>query len=139
MIKTVLILLVTTLFITGCTSGGSTRSESIPVSSQYYPKTNYVELIFGSYNGNKKYEQISFIEVTGGKNSKTDDLMNALRQKAKSVGADAVIDVRKGRIVRKESNTTLLVLSIAAGEDSSHTSQEYRSDTLQGLAIKYLD
>mgnify|MGYP003624955227 FL=1 len=137
--KIVFLLLLTTLLMSGCTSGGSTRSESISVGSQYYPTTNYVELFFGAYNGNKQYEQISFIEVLGGKRSKTDELLKELRRKAKSVGADAVIDIRKGRRIRKENDSALLVLSIAAGEDSSHTSQEYRSDTLQGIAIKYLD
>ena len=87
----------------------------------------------------KKYEQISYIEVLGGEYSKTDDLVKELRRKAKSVGADAVIDIRKGRRVRKETDGVLLLLNIAAGEDSSHTSREYRSDNLQGLAIKYLD
>ena len=137
--KAILIILITTLLISGCTSGGSTRSESIPVGNQYHPATKYVELFFGSYNGNKKYEQISFIEVSGGKNSKTEDLIKELRRKAKSVGADAVIDIRKGRGVRKETDGALLALSIAAGEDSSQASTEYRSENLQGLAIKYLD
>jgi hypothetical protein len=137
--KTICIFLLTTLLISGCTSGGSTRSESISVGNQYHPATKYVELFFGSYNGNKKYEQISFIEVSGGKYSKTDDLIKELRRKAKSVGADAVIDIRKGRMVRKEIDGALLALSIAAGEDSSHASREYRSGNLQGLAIKYLD
>ena len=137
--KTAFILLLTSVLMSGCTSGGSIRSESISSSNQYYPATKYVELFFGSYNGNKKYEQISFIEVSGGRYSKTDELITELRRKAKSVGADAVIEVRKGRMVRKETDGTLLALSIAAGEDSSHSSQEYRSDTLQGLAIKYLD
>ncbi|MFT4763749.1 MAG: hypothetical protein ACI9OH_000839 [Oleispira sp.] len=137
--KTVFVLLLTTLLMSGCTSGGSTRSESIAVGNQYYAATNYVELFFGSYNGNKKYEQISYIEVLGGEYSKTDDLVKELRRKAKSVGADAVIDIRKGRRVRKETDGVLLLLNIAAGEDSSHTSREYRSDNLQGLAIKYLD
>jgi hypothetical protein len=42
-------------------------------------------------------------------------------------------------MVRKEIDGALLALSLAAGEDSSHASKEYRSGNLQGLAIKYLE
>jgi hypothetical protein len=50
-----------------------------------------------------------------------------------------LISIRKGRMVRKEIDGTLLALSIATSEDSSHASREYHFDNLQGLAIKYLD
>jgi len=138
--KTPVIILLSSLLLTACTSGGRIQSESISVGSQYYPATSYVDVYFGSYNGDKKYEQISYLQVSGGKYSKTDELIKELRRKAKSIGADAIIDVRKGGTVRKEIDGTLVLLNIAGGfRDSSKASSEYRADTLEGIAIKYLD
>lgn len=85
-----------------CTTGDKISANSIPVGRQYYSATNYVDIYFGSYTGNKKYEQISFIEVLGGQHSKTNELVTELKRRAKSMGADAVINVHKGRMVREK-------------------------------------
>jgi hypothetical protein len=137
--KIIGILLLTSFVLSGCTSGGSIRSENARIGNQYYSPTNYVDVYFGRYSGGRAYEQISFIQVLGGERSKTDDLIKELRREAKSIGADAIIDVRKGSSMREEIDGALLFLSIAAREDSSKASSEYRSDTLEGIAIKYLD
>jgi len=142
--KPPVIFLLSSLLLTACTTGGIMQSESIPVGNKHYAATYHVDVYFGSYNGDKKYEQISYLQIKGGERSKTGELMKELRRKAKIVGADAIINVKKGSSVEKDIDGALLLLNIAGGfkdssKDSSKASREYRADTLEGIAIKYLD
>ena len=127
------------LLLMACTTGTRISASSIPTSNQYYAPTNYVDLYFGSYPGEKKYEQISFIEVLGGEYSKTDELVKELKRKAKSLGADAVINVHKGRMEREKIDGALLFINIASQERSDSATSTYRTSTLEGIAIKYIE
>lgn len=127
------------LLLVACTTGSTIRTNSISTNNQYYAPTNYVDLYFGSYPGVKKYKEISFVEVLGGEYSKMDELVTALKRKAKSLGADAIINVHKGRMKREKIDGALLFLNIASQDRSTSEKSTYRTNTLEGIAIKYIE
>jgi hypothetical protein len=92
--KTILVLLLC-LGLTGC---AITRVNYGSLVNKYFPsKNNNAEIILSTQDLDRPYEEIGVISVVGAnKNTSYDELNKNMIQKAREVGADAVIKIEYG-------------------------------------------
>lgn len=93
MIRILAIFLV--LILTGCASTKVNYGSMI--NEKLQPKDTNAEILLLTKDLDKSYKEIGIISVVGGsKNTSYDELNNKIRQKAREVGADAVIKIEYG-------------------------------------------
>jgi len=83
------------LLLSGCTNTrvnyGSFISQNLP------PKGNNAEIILITKDSDKPYREIGIISIVGAnKNTTYDELNEKMKEKARKVGADAVINIEYG-------------------------------------------
>ena len=117
----------------GCFYGYDITTNATAISGTSYPASTIMPEIYFEDNIfliDKVYEQLAFIEVTGAKYSPTQELLEEMKKKAASLGADAVIGIQQHYIVRDRGEVFLVLI----GEDEP---EAYDTRNLTGIAIKY--
>ena len=112
------------LVIDGCTT---TRVVMLYESDQY-PATRSVDIL--SAAPDKPCKAIALLESTGPSNTSLVDLLESMRQKAKDIGADAIIPTQGAS--QKQVQGHLYVPWL--GEDQATSSVVLK---IRGVAIKY--
>ena len=140
--KKAALLIFLSLWLLGCTYGNTIYSEVTPIGNSHLP-TSDVEIYFGEYNGDYKYEQIAYIRVVGRKYSKTPELLEELKARAKSMGADAVINLKTSDTERESGSVAESLIELASTLDSVEyeppEKDRYMTLVLDGVAVKYTD
>jgi hypothetical protein len=130
------VLVVIVAWLTAGCYGYDVTVRSAPLSPGAYPPPNkrFVEIYFHNAGPakTKDHEQICVLEVTGARYTPLSELIFELRQKAASIGADAVIVVKDESTLRVEGN---ILLDIARTE--GYQRESYGAIRLSGIAIKY--
>ncbi|WP_144395472.1 hypothetical protein [Pleionea sediminis] len=130
------------LFLSGCMVGNKIDTEITPIGESYSP-TRKVDIYFGEFHEERKYEQIAFLRVRGKQRSRTPKLIERIKLKAQSLGADAVINLETTREIRREGSLALSLIDNFSTSDDPHYQpyeyDEYNALVLTGVAIKYID
>jgi len=116
-----------TLLLNACVSSQVAMLDS----SKSYPPTSHVEILLEKPT--KQYKQIAIIEARGAEGHTDTQLLNSLVDKAKSIGADAIIPISK------ETKTTpggFLLLPGTSGYTAVGTGPS-TLPLLKAIAIKY--
>lgn len=89
------IIIAVLLILMACTN---TKSISYESSTRQSKESEYVMEIFDSSNIDREYKVIGEISIKAGKITSTKKIMKTLIDRAKKMGADAVIDLRTSSI-----------------------------------------
>ena len=112
------------LVIDGCST---TRVVMLYESANYPPTTNVAIL---SAAPDRPCKAIAILETTGPANTPLPDLLESMRQKAKDIGADAIIPTQEASQRQVRSNLYLPWVSEGQSADSV-------VPKIRGIAIKY--
>ncbi|MBS3915642.1 MAG: hypothetical protein KG003_14200 [Bacteroidetes bacterium] len=127
-----LVLVLITFCVESCSYGNRIAIQVTKINEAHFEKSHsQVEVYFEETQPPKEFMQIAFIEVTGTEYSSTDTLLSALKTNAQSVGADAVIMVKK----QYKNRQTGELISELMNKDIKPN--EYSAPILTGIAIKY--
>ncbi len=113
------------VLLAGCTTTpvNVVKTEVIPIAdSHYYPATDHVDVLFGELPESGSYQQLAYIQVTGGPDTRLTELVNRMKMKARMMGADAVVDLKTSSVLRNADD----------GGDSQSTASD---DDNTGTAI----
>lgn len=142
-LKIALILFAPLFSLYGCMYGYSIDSETTLIGNSYRPNNGpsyAIDVYFGEYRGSKKYEQIAFIRALGEEYSRTPELLEELKHKANSLGADAIIEIKTSDTQRERGSIFVNLLSIAAADDTTEREEDtYNAPVLSGIAVKYIE
>lgn len=132
--KKMILLLALTL--SGCSFGyNSYVSATMITNDTYPPSTNNTEVIFEDKPIHREYDQIAYLEAISHESSRLPELLSLLKDKAKSIGADAVIFIKKRRQTRSSRDLIIDTMSLATGDRIDN--DEYEAPVLTGIAIRY--
>jgi len=112
------------LIIGGCST---TRVVMLYESANYPPTTN-VEIL--SAAPDRPCKAIAILETTGPANTPLPDLLESMRQKAKAIGADAIIPTQEAS--QRQVRNSLYVPWVSEGQSTDAVVPKIR-----GIAIKY--
>lgn len=130
-----IVFLALSITLIGCMYGNDSYVITTMISEHpFQPTQNDVDIYFEEKPENKKYIQIAHLEAVGKEYEQTSKLLSMLKEKAKSIGADAIIHVKKGKQTREEGDLAIDILSVGSGQS---TKTEYEANILSGIAIKY--
>jgi uncharacterized protein YbjQ (UPF0145 family) len=132
-----ILLFLPVLSLLGCSYGYTVRSEATLIGSTYTPSAS-IDVFFGEYRGSQNLEQIAFIRALGAQYSRTPELLNKLKMKAKSLGADAIIEIKTSDTKRGSGLLALDLITIGSTgkKDDNDT---YNAPVLSGIAVKYVE
>ena len=136
--KLSLLLLVAVFSLFGCAYGYSVSSETTLIGSTYIPSER-VDVFFGEYRGDEKLEQIAFIRALGARYSRTPELLDKLKIKAKSLGADAIIEIKTSDTERRSGLLALDLMTIGSTDRRNDEDDTYNAPVLSGIAVKYVE
>ena len=133
--NTKLLMLILIFASVGCTYGYEsyvratmfTRERLVPTDAE-------IEVHFEGQPVARAFRQIAYLEATGKEDARTSDLVKLLKDKARALGADAVISVKKGSRARERGD--IITDLIERGDADNY---RYEAPVLSGLAVKYVD
>lgn len=122
------------ILLAGCMYGNEISTSATMVSSTKYPPSSVVEVFFddNGVHDYGMYSQLAFIEVKGEKWSAMSQLLEEMKKKAASIGADAVIGIKQHYITRERGEILAEILN-----PSDNKPENYSTIALTGIAIKY--
>ncbi|WP_428268530.1 hypothetical protein [Haliangium sp.] len=118
------------------------KTDTTFVSAQRFPAAVDEPRVFfdGTPLPEAEYTQLAFIEVTGRDGSSTGELLQRLTDRAKAIGADAVIGVRKGHRTRTREYVSVAdIVPPSADHDPDEDKEEYEASVLTGVAVRYAE
>jgi hypothetical protein len=123
------------LLLIGCTYGYNIAVDTTPIANKVYPSTtDPIEVYYEDANLKfaKAYDQIAMIEVKGTSGSASSQLLYEMKEKAKYLGADAIINIKQHHVAREQGE----ILSELLNREESKP-YIYDAISLTGIAIKY--
>lgn len=133
-----ILLLLPVLSLFGCSYGYTVRSEATLIGATYTPSAS-VDIFFGEYRGSENIEQIAFIRALGAQYSRTPELLDKLKMKAKSLGADAIIEIKTSDTERRSGLLALDLMTIGSTDRRDDENDTYYAPVLSGIAVKYVE
>ena len=135
--KLSILLLIPVFSLFGCAYGYSVSSETTLIGNTYIPSEK-VDVFFGEYRGDEKLEQIAFIRALGAQYSRTPELLDKLKIKARSLGADAIIEIKTSDTERRSGLLVLDLMTIGSTDRRDDENDTYNAPVLSGIAVKYV-
>lgn len=142
-----LILLAFLAPLAGC-YGIDVQMHETPLSAlKFAAHSRPVDIYMGNILPQRRYLQLAFLEVVGNDASNTSSLLALLKDKARALGAQAIIGINKTYKGRTMGNAGVDILNIAgcvADSKNCSTSPkdlqiDYSAPVLSGIAIRYED
>jgi hypothetical protein len=120
----------------GCLYGYDIKVNATRLSPKLYNvATDNVETYFGADKPNRPYESIAFLEVTGGSSSDSVEvLLTDMKERARILGAHAVISIEKQTMLRRQGSVAVDLISIFSDH---HDNDANSVPTLTGVAVRY--
>lgn len=124
------------VLVAGCAYGNESYVKTTPINEMKLPPTEgEVELIFSDKVPTRKYTEVALLEAVGKELAENAELMNLLKQRAKQLGADAVISIKLGHKEETSGEIGMEMVSMAAGRVPDK--YKYQAPVMTGVAIKY--
>jgi len=95
-----------------CVYGYSTTGQVTRLSNKLYPPSTRVDLVFEMVPPERKYEQLAYIEITGGPVADMSEMMDEMRARAGRIGADAVVAIRKSHKTERQGSVAVNLVEL---------------------------
>ena len=125
-----IVILILPILLYGC-YGSDTSTRVTPITKiEGLAPTTSVEVFFEDTKPTREFVQLAFLEVIGTRYEWTDTLLTLMKKRAQTLGADAIVYVKKNQQERARGD----IISKLANKDSDDI---YMAPVLTGVAVKY--